>query len=107
MSRGTKKPDTRSESLPLRNWAVRDHHGRTCLVIEAASAAAATERVAILLREAPPIPPAFTILEHEGPVRCSWFGDGWFRIREDIDRADHDTESRAWQQLCDTNAEGR
>ncbi len=101
MSRKRKRTSTRSESKPLRDWAIRDPRGRTCLVIQATSAAAATERVGVLLHESPPIPRRFTVVEHEGPVQCSWFGEGWFRVREDVDRAGLDAESRFWRQLRD------
>lgn len=78
----------------IRNWAIRDNKGRTRVVIEAASAASAASRVATLLLEHPPIPRRFEVAEHEGPVQSSWYGDSWFRLREDIDRAGLDAESR-------------
>ena len=72
-------------------WAVFDHSGRTLVVLEATSAEMARRRFQMLDEELPAMPAQFTVSRHTGPVRCRWFSDGWFSLREELARIDSES----------------
>lgn len=69
-----------------RNWAIQNMRGKTCVVIEATNATVATKRVALLLHELPRLPREFKVKEHTGPIHCSWYGNGYFSLREEVEK---------------------
>lgn len=69
-----------------KNWAVRDQRGRTVVVVQATTAKVAIRRLPLLRAEWPKFPARVTVRQHHGPVRCAWFGDGWFHLREECER---------------------
>lgn len=92
------------QSHATRNWAIKDRRGRTCVIIQAPSAVIAAQRVRTIWAEIPHIPRRFSVARHRGPVCCSWYGEGWFATREEVDRHGLDAESRFWAEVNETIA---
>lgn len=103
---GSKRKSRTSAKRPsTKNWDIKDGKGRVCVVIQAATADLAAQRVRSIWAEIPRIPRDFSVAPHRGPVRCSWYGDGLFATREEVDRRGLDAESRFWQEVNGTIAE--
>ena len=105
MNRSKRKSHTNRKQPATRNWDIKDGKGRTCVVIQAATADLAAQRVRTIWAEIPRIPRGFSVALHRGPVHSSWYGDGWFATREEVDRRGLDAESRFWQEVNGNTAE--
>lgn len=81
-------------------WAVVDQRGRTLVVLEATTAEVARRRFQMLEDELPAMPAHFTVRKHKGPVRCRWFGDGWFAVREELTRIDREYAASQQGSAC-------
>ena len=81
-------------------WAVADQCGRTLVVLEATTAEMARRRFQMLEEELPAMPAHFTVSRHQGPVRCRWFGTGWFELREELARIDRECAASPLISAC-------